>query len=137
MPTVLDSSVLIAAARSSETHHKAAVAAMAAHEPGGLVLPVTVLTETLAFHRRRWGADIERAAWDRITSSSITLFEIDARVLRRARAIDSEYADASLGFVDATILACCEEARIATVLSLDRRLSCYRPTFAPVLEVLP
>jgi predicted nucleic acid-binding protein len=137
LPTVLDSSVLIAAARSSEAHHEAAVAAMVAHEPGGLVLPVTVLTETLAFHRRRWGVDIERVTWERIAASSVKLLEIDGRILRRARAIDDEYADVGFGFVDATILACCEEARIATVLSLDRRLTCYRPSFASALQVLP
>lgn len=113
------------------------MAALAAHEPGGLVLPITVLTETLAFHRRRWGVDIERAAWERIAASSVTLLAIDGRILRRARAIDDEYADVGFGFVDATILACCEEARIATVLSLDRRLACYRPSFASALEVLP
>lgn len=137
MPVVLDSSVLIAAARSSETHHLAAAGALAAQESSGLVLPLTVLTETLAFHRRRWGVDIERAVWDRIAASNVTLFEIDSGVLRRARAIDNEYSDVGFGFVDATILACCEELRSTTVLSLDRRLSCYRPSFASALEVLP
>lgn len=137
MPTALDTSVLIAAAKKSQTHHEAAVAAMAGCAADGLVLPITVMTETLAFHRRRWGTHVERDAWERIAASDMTVLAVDDRILKRARRIERDYADAGFGFVDATLLACCEEHRIVRILSLDRRLACYKPSFVSALEVLP
>jgi hypothetical protein len=35
------------------------------------------------------------------------------------------------------LLACCEHLRCSRVLSFDRKLALYRPTFAEHLELLP
>ena len=134
---ILDTSVLIAAARAAETRHLDAARTLVEHSEGGLALPATVLTETLGLIRARWGADMQRTYWQRLSTMGFEIVPVGADLVENARRIDETYADAEFGFVDSTILACCEELRIARVLSLDRRLACFRPTFAPALEVLP
>ncbi|MEI6622723.1 MAG: PIN domain-containing protein, partial [Actinomycetes bacterium] len=137
MQALIDSSVLIAAARITETNHAAARAAMEHYAPGGLGVPVTILAETVSFLRARLGIDQQRRFWDAFAVSGIELVAVDAELLERARAIDLAYADAGFGFADCTLLATCEQERVATVLSLDRRLGAYRPSFAPALLLAP
>jgi predicted nucleic acid-binding protein len=131
MQALIDSSVLIAAARTTETNHAAARAAMERYAPGGLGVP------TMSFLRARLGIDQQRQFWDAFAVSGIELVAVDAEMLKSARAIDLAYADAGFGFADCTLLAACEQERVATVLSLDRRLALYRPSFAPALLLAP
>ena len=137
MPILIDTSVLIASAMPRETHHSAAAQAIREARPDELAIPVTVLTETLSLVRARYGLEYQRRLWDGVRASGIGVLPVDAALLERARAIDERYADAGFGFVDCTLLAACEEQRIARVLSFDRRLATYRPSFAPGLELLP
>jgi predicted nucleic acid-binding protein len=137
LPTLVDSSVFIAAARPRETHHHAAAQALAAHSPGGLATPVTILAETMSFIRARFGIEQQRIFWDGFANSGIEVVPVDAELIALARDIDTRYRDVALGFADCTLLAACERVGSATVLSLDQRLRSYRPTFAASLELLP
>jgi predicted nucleic acid-binding protein len=137
LPILIDTSVLLASATPRETHHLAAAAAIRAAQPEALGIPLTILTETLSLIRVRYGLGYQRRLWDGVRVSGIDILYTDEPLLEHARDIDERYADAGFGFVDCTLLAACEEHRIARVLSFDRRLAAYRPTFAPGLEVLP
>jgi predicted nucleic acid-binding protein len=132
-----DTSVLFAAAVSRESDHAAAASAIETYGPAGIGIPVTILAETMSLTRARYGLERQRALWDAILSTDIEILPVDGETLRLARDIDRRYTDAGLGFADATLLAACEQLRIARVLSFDRRLAAYRPTFAATLEVLP
>lgn len=136
MRALVDSSVFIAAARASETHHVRARAALAEHDRDGLATPVTILAETMSFIGARLGTDQQRRFWDAFMESGIEIIGADDELLRMARDIDRRYADLALGFADCTLLAACERERVAVVLSFDTRLTAYRPTFAPAI-VLP
>lgn len=137
MPALVDSSVLISAATKRDLLHKSAAATVAAHASDGLLVPITVLAETMSFLRARHGLDAQRRFWDAFSRSGIEVSAAEAALLGRAREIDLAYADAGFGFADCTLLASCEALRCARVLSFDRRLALYQPSFAPALEVLP
>lgn len=137
LPILIDTSALLASATPRETHFAAASAAIRALQPEALAVPVTILTETLSLIRVRYGLEYQRRLWDGVRASGIKVLYVDSTLLDRARDIDERYADAGFGFADCTLLAACEEHRIARILSFDRRLAAYRPSFAPGLEVLP
>jgi len=75
--------------------------------------------------------------WASLRASQFEVFAADTDLLDEARRIDERYADVGYGFVDFTLLASCEILKTARVLSFDRRLAAYRPSFASALEVMP
>lgn len=136
MPTALvDSAVLIAAANPSDRNHAAATGALRAESE--LVTPATILAEMMSFIRARLGGQKQRAFWDAFMRSGIDVVEVDAETLALGLAIDAQYADAGFGFADSVLLASCERLRCGRILSFDRKLAIYRPTFTSHLEVLP
>jgi predicted nucleic acid-binding protein len=128
LPILIDTSVLLASATPKETHHAAAAAAIRAAQPEVLAVPLTILTETLSLIRVRYGLEYQRRLWDGVRVSGVEILYSDESQLDRARDIDERYADVGFSFADCTL---------ARILSFDRRLVAYRPTFAPGLEVLP
>ena len=136
MRVLVDSSVFIAAARASETHHARARAALEQHDSDSLATPVTILAETMSFLGARLGVEQQRRFWDAFMESGIEVLGVDGELLRMARDIDRRYEDLAFGFADCTLLAACERERTAVVLSFDTRLAAYRPTFAPAI-ILP
>jgi predicted nucleic acid-binding protein len=134
---LVDTSVLAAAASRRDTLHAEAVSVVTAHAKQRLVAPMTVLTETMCLIRARYGPDAQTTFWDGFTAAGIEVVSLDDAMLNAAREIERRYADTAYGFVDATLLATCESLRCARVLSFDRRLAAYRPSFATALEVLP
>lgn len=137
MPTLIDTSVLYASTTSSETRHGEAAAAVRAASNDRLLLPVTILAETMSLVGSRRGLHHQRRLLDGVLASGIEIVPADADLVARAREIDREYEDAGFGFADCMLLATCERERIARVLSFDRRLAVFRPSFAPSLELLP
>ena len=136
MRALVDTSVLYAAARPSESAHKSASRTLARHD-GELLVPETVLSELMNLVRFRGGVHAQRAYWDGFMKSGIQVLAADAELLEVARRIDRSYEDAGFGFVDCVLLASCEREQCSRLLTLDRTLSLYRPTFTQVLEILP
>ena len=100
-------------------------------------MPVTILAETMSLLRARLGLGQQRRFWDAFMVSGIELVAVDADLLESARAIDLAYDDVGFGFADCILLPAGEREHVATVLSLDRRLGAYRPSFAPALLLVP
>ncbi len=130
-------SVLLAAGVQRESRHEVAAAALREHAADGLLVPLTILTELLCFVRSRYGIEQQRRMWAGLSATGLTVVPVDLPMLSLARDIDTRYSDAGFGFADCTLLATCEALRTARVLSFDRRLAAYRPSFARSLEVLP
>lgn len=137
LPILTDTSFLFAAAHPRDGGHAAAVRALQAAQSDELAMPVTILAEMLGLVGSRLGVIRQRQVWDDLRASGIDVIGVDAAILERARRIDEQYAEVGFGFADCTLLATCEELRTARVLSFDRRLAVYKPSFAPALEVLP
>ena len=134
---LVDSSVLIALARPKESRHQEVIEALSAEQPGGLAVPVTILSETMSFLGARVGIDGQRAFWDAFMRSDLAVSAVDLPLMETAREIDRRYADAGFGFADCTLLAACEATRSARIYTFDTRLAAYRPSFAPALQLLP
>ena len=100
-------------------------------------MPVTILAEMLGLVGSRLDVVRQRQVWNAFRSSGIEVVPVGPEVLEEARRIDQRYADIGYGFADCTLLASCEALRTARVLSFDRRLAAYRPSFASALEVMP
>ena len=64
MPTLIDTSALVAAMSVSETHHVRTAEALKRLAPDGLLIPATILGETMSFARARFGLDAQRRLWD-------------------------------------------------------------------------
>lgn len=134
---LIDTSVLVAAARPRERLHEAAAEALRALQDEPLGVPVSILAETMSLLGARAGLEHQRRFWNGFMHAGIELVGVDFDLLEIAREIDERYEDVGFGFADCTLLAACERLRCARVLSFDRRLAVYRPTFAPALDVLP
>jgi predicted nucleic acid-binding protein len=134
---VLDSSVLIAAALARDASHERAAQALSSHSREELVVPIAILAEAMAFLGRRVGVHGQRVFWDGFMESSIEILPVDAELVASARAIDADYDDVGFGFADCVLLASCERHECSKVLSLDSRLSAYRPTFGAELQLIP
>jgi predicted nucleic acid-binding protein len=137
MPIVLDTAVIVAAMDTHEKHHAAAAAALEGAASDSISMPSTILAETMSFVRARFGLEQQRRVWDSLSASGIEIIAVGAELIEAAREIDRLYADVGFGFSDCTLLATCEQERVARVLSHDRRLAVYRPSFASGIELLP
>lgn len=137
MLTLIDSSVLIASSNPREARHGVAVAALEQAAAGALAVPAAILAETMAFVMARYGVFHQRVLWDAIAASGIEVLAADEELIECAREVDRRYEDAGFGFTDCVLLASCERVRSARVLSFDRRLAAYKPSFAGSLELLP
>ena len=137
LPIILDTAVIVAAMDKREKHHASAAAAMAGASPDRILMPSTIMAETMSFVRARYGLQYQRRVWDSLHASGIDIVAVGAELIAVAREIDQAYADVGFGFADCTLLATCEQEQVAKVLSLDRRLATYRPSFAAGLQLLP
>lgn len=137
MPILIDTNVLFASATPSDTLHARAAAAMRLLAEETILLPANILAETLGLARARHGIHHQRVLWDAVLASGIDIVPVDAELIAAAREIDRAYADTGFGFADCLLLATCERERVARVLTFDRRLAAFKPSFAPALELLP
>ncbi len=137
MLILTDTSFLIAAARPKESNHVRARVALAAHSRIQLAVPVAILAETMGLLKSHWGLHVQRHFWESLEASGIAILSTDTDLISAAHAIDSAYADADFGFADCVLLATCERERTARIMSFDRRLAAYKPSFAGSLELIP
>jgi predicted nucleic acid-binding protein len=136
---LVDTGALYALADRRDGHHREAADFFRQARAGeAFALPVPVLVEAALFLDARLGPKAARALWDDAVEGVFSLLGVSAEVLAKARAIDRRYRDARLGLVDCTSLALCEQHRIETVFTYDRRhFAMYRPSFAAGLRLVP
>ncbi len=136
---LVDTGALSALADRNDTHHRAARAFFQrVRSKEVLAVPLPVVVEAMLFMEARLGARAPRALWDDLARGVFHLLAISDETLAAAREIDRRYETALLGFVDCTSLALCEQHRITTVFTYDRRdFSLYRPTFVDALDLVP
>lgn len=136
---LVDTGALYALADRNDAHHlEAAAFFRKAQGQEILAIPAPVLTEAALLVEARLGLHPVRALWDDVLDGLFELLPLSVETLALARKIDRRYADANLGLVDAACLALCEQHRIATVFTYDRRdFGLYRPTFAASLTLVP
>lgn len=119
MIVIADSGPLIAAADRRDQAHP--VSAALVRELGrDLVIPEPVVTEVDQLLRKRAGAWLARLFLAALARGRHTITPMTAELFRRAVAIDEQYADLDLGWVDAAVMSVAER-RDAAIFTFDYR----------------
>lgn len=117
---ILDTSGLLAAIDSSETHHDAAVRALRGSEPPRLLSPF-VLAELDYMLARHVSAAAARDALEEIVRGAYQLESFDADDIGAALSVLERYADLGLGLADASIVVLASRHDTLDILTLDER----------------
>jgi predicted nucleic acid-binding protein len=114
----LDTSGLLALSNRRDPDHARSKAALT-HDPGPYLVPAGILAEVTYMLEQRLGLRVLELFLEDLISGAYTL-DCGADDLGRIRQLVREYADLSLGFADAAVVACAERNG-GTVLTLDLR----------------
>lgn len=137
MPAIIDSSAVIAAFDRRDPAHARVTSALAA-ERSTVVIPAATLPEIAFLLGRRHGSVAAAEAIRRLGGGPWPIESNDQADLLRAAELMRQYADASLGFVDAAVVAIAERLGATRIHTLDRRdFSLVRPRHLDAFEVLP
>lgn len=137
MPAVIDTSAAFALTVVDDPDHDRVTEAIEG-ERSPITIPLSVVVETslLIASRIRAGAEsvfirgLARADWRRTG--------LDDTDLVRIADLVEQYADAGLGFVDASVIAIAERVGATRIFTLDRRdFSLVRPRHTEAFEILP
>jgi len=132
---ILDTGVVYAYYDRSDDWH-ARAAALVRSEARGLILPAAVIPEVDYLLGRRLGASSRRAFYRGITEGHYFVADLPRQAYARAAAVDQQFADLDLGFVDAAIVALSETMKVRRIATADRRH--FDPLAAALgLELLP
>ena len=137
MPVLLDTSFLFALSDTSDRHHQQVLAvAQTIAEP--LLLAVPVLPEICYLLASRPGHGAMRRFLAELSVSDVMWETLEKNDLVRINELLSQYADASLDFTDAALVAIAERRNVKRILTLDRRdFTLVRPRHCSHFEILP
>lgn len=137
MALILDTGPLYASLdRSDDDHASCRSLIEAADEP--LVIPAPVLVEVDYLIHRSLHPGVLVALLSDIESGAYDVIPLVASDYRRVRELCDRYADADIGFVDASVLAIVERLEEEKLVTLDHRhFRTLRPRHADSLRLLP
>jgi uncharacterized protein len=134
---IVDTSVLYALVDAADAAHDRAVSAIAA-EVEAVVVPQATLPEACYLIGSRMGADREADFVRHLAASDWRLEPLTDDDLPRVAALMHEYADARLGFVDASVVAVAERIGAVRIYTLDwRHFGTIRPKHVDAFSLLP
>jgi uncharacterized protein len=117
---LLDTSGLLAAIDSSQSHHQDALAALREARGPRLLSPF-VLAELDYLLATKVGVDAELSLLDEVARGAYRLEAFAPEDFDAARGIVAKYRDAEVGLADASIVVLADRYGIQNVLTLDRR----------------
>jgi predicted nucleic acid-binding protein len=134
---VVDAGPLVAAAATRDRNHERCVALLSqAARP--LIVPMLVVTEVAYFLADRIGQAAEQAFASSLRDGELLAEPVEPSDWARIEDLLVEYADLSLGLVDASVVVSCERLGATTLATLDRRhFSVVRPRHCDALTLLP
>jgi predicted nucleic acid-binding protein len=137
MALVVDTGPLYASIDRSDPEH-AAVVEVLRSTPRPHVLPAPVLVEVDYWIRKFLDESAFAALVADIVAGRYELEGATDRDLERIVELESQYADAGIGFVDAAIAATSERLDIGCILTFDRRhFTMIRPRHTPSFDLKP
>jgi hypothetical protein len=122
---VADTGAIVALVDSDDSHHEALRRSFEA-QPDQWVLPWAILPEVDYIVASRLGPATARAFRADLAQGLFYVEWDGASDLKRARELDAQYADLSLGLVDTVVMAIAERIGARAIATLDLR------DFAPV-----
>lgn len=117
---LLDTSGLLAAIDSSQTHHSEAARSLSSARPPLLLSPF-VLAELDYLVASRVGYAARANALEEVERGAYTLEPMAARDITSAHRIIDRYADLEISLADASIVVLSERHHVRDVLTLDER----------------
>lgn len=137
MALILDTGPLYASLDRSDADHPACRALIeSADEP--LVIPGPVLVEVDYWIGQRLHTGVLLALLADIEAGAYLVVDLAAQDYARVRELCDRYADADIGFVDASVLAIVERLGESKLATLDRRhFSLLRPRHRESIDLLP
>lgn len=133
---ILDTSVIVAAADTSDAHHAAAVEVLRRREP--LLLPEPVIPEADYMIGRHVGTDAAIRFLRALDEGTMLVVATTADDRSRAADLCEQYRNLRLGYVDAVCVALAERVGDPVIATLDRRhFSIIRPRHVPALTLIP
>lgn len=133
----MDTSVLYALVDAADAAHDRAVQALSS-EVEAIIVPQATLPEVCSLIGSRLGAAREADFVHHLAASDWRLEPVTDADLPRVVALMREYADARIGFVDASVVAVAERIGATRIYTLDRRhFTMIRPAHIDRFEVLP
>jgi predicted nucleic acid-binding protein len=134
---ILDTGPLYASLdRSDDDHDRCRSLIEAADEP--LLIPAPVLVEVDYLIHRSLHPGVLVALLSDIESGAYDVVALAAPDYRRVRELCDRYADADIGFVDASVLAIVERLEEQKLATLDHRhFGILRPRHVDTLRLLP
>ena len=103
-----------------------------------LVIPITTLPEVCYLITAHLGALVEVQFVRSIQRDDVIIEFLKKEDLVRTGEVMAKYADMSVGFVDASVVALAERLKIREVLTTDRRhFSLIRPRHCSVFDLRP
>ncbi|MDT0276854.1 type II toxin-antitoxin system VapC family toxin [Blastococcus goldschmidtiae] len=134
---LVDTNVLVAAARTADTNHVAAARLLETlDEP--LLVPPTVLAEVCYLLNEWSGPGAEVRFLRDLRSGGLQLAELTTADVARMADLVERYADLRLGGTDASLVAIAERLRIDRIATFDRRhFTVVRPAHVASFTLLP
>ena len=102
-----------------------------------LIIPSTILCEVDHLASARFGAFAARRFLASIAEEKMPFLHPDLQDIQLTYELMERYADANIGFVDASIVALAERHKIPRVLSLDEHFRFVKTPSLGVLELVP
>jgi predicted nucleic acid-binding protein len=124
---LVDTGILYAYYDRSDAWHVRARVLLQGKERG-FILPAPVIPEVDHLLGHRIGAASRLAFYEGITEGHYLVADLPRRAYARVAAINRQFDDLDLGFVDAAIVAIAESLKVLRVATTDRR------HFAPLAE---
>ena len=96
-----------------------------------------VLTEAMFLLSDEGGWQAQRALWAMIEREALTLADLGAPEIVRARALMEKYRDMPMDIADATLVAVAEARGLKRVFTLDSDFGVYRFRGRETFELIP
>jgi predicted nucleic acid-binding protein len=134
---LIDTSALYALANRDDPHHQRLVERLRSDAPA-VVVPQPVLPEICYLIGSRRGPTAEADFLAGLLTAGWRVEPATSGDLTRAVELMRTYADAAIGFVDASVVAIAERLGIRQVWTLDRRdFSLVRPRHVEAFDLVP
>lgn len=134
---LLDTGALYALADSDDSWHERVKVFLDQHLAAHLV-PITVLPEVCYLLNSHLGQEPERAFLAACASGRFTGAPVTVEDIARSVELLDLYADANLGFVDASVIAVAERLNVRQIVTVDRRdFALVRPRHCPAFALFP
>lgn len=134
---LVDTGILYALADKGDAWHRRAAASVIGFL-GRLIVPASVIPEACYLLNSCLGPFAETAFLVALNNREMSVEQMTGPDMVRTVEILKQYADANIGFVDASLVAVAERLGINTILTTDRRhFSLVKPAHCSAFTLLP